>query len=241
VHDLEASALLEAIRLSTRPPSDTEDDEQQSGDETEEEDEKDEVLGEEPVDEEDLVNNLTDEQLAEWTRLTARDTAAGWELRCPDTGRHIFSPGRHQVGCTLPATVTTPLEYFDQLITADTIDYFLIDMAINNACILHNLRTTARKLTARQFREQLMVGLVGDFTQRKKRGRPEKVRIRADEPHHIPMTLQEQQPCMVCAKKTRKKQGQHKPRTREGCDTCGRACHFRCWKEHLPAESDGDE
>ena len=126
--------------------------------------------------------------------------------------------------------------------------WFIIDSAINNAYVLYQLRGTRRKLTATQFRKELMGALVGQFTQRKKRGRPEKVHIRADEQHHIPTTqhhipttLRDQQPCMVCARKTTKKQGQHKPRTREACQTRGRACHFRCWKEHLPVESDDDE
>ena len=118
--------------------------------------------------------------------------------------------------------------------------WFMIDMAINNAYVLYNLRT-GRKLTPTQFREQLMVALVGDFTQRKKRGRPEKVRIRADEVHHIPMTLSVPEPCMVCARKGKKKSGEHKPRTREGCETCWSACHFGCWKQHLPIESKEDE
>ena len=119
--------------------------------------------------------------------------------------------------------------------------WFMIDIAINNACVLYNLRTTTPKLTSTQFREQLMHLLVGEFTQRKKRGRPEKVHIRADEPHHIPTKLLQQQPCMVCARKVVLTDGQHKPRTREGCQTCGRACHFSCWKEHLPVELEEDE
>ena len=116
----------------------------------------------------------------------------------------------------------------------------MIDIAINNTYVPYQ-RGTGRKLTATQFRKELMRALLGQFTQRKKRGRPKKVHIRADEQHHIPTTLRDQQPCMVCARKTTTKQGQHKPRTREACQTCGRACHFRCWQEHLPVESDDDE
>ena len=86
-----------------------------------------------------------------------------------------------------------------------------------------------------------MAGLVGDFTQRKKRGRPEKVHIRADEPHHIPTKLPRELPCMVCATKRNVKQGEYKPMTREGCEMCERACHSACWKQHLPVESEDDE
>jgi len=116
----------------------------------------------------------------------------------------------------------------------------MIDMAANNAYVLYQLRPTNRRLTAAQFREQLMVALVGNFTQRKKRGRPEKVHYRADAPH-IPMKLAIPQVCIVCAEGRKRKMGQHKPRTREGCETCGSAVHFDCWKKHLKLESEEDE
>ena len=119
--------------------------------------------------------------------------------------------------------------------------WFLVDMAINNAHTLYKQRGAAPKLSPTQFRERLMEALVGDFTQRKKRGRPEKVHIRADEPKHIPVKLSAPQPCMVCAKKLRLVMGEHKPRVSVGCQQCGRACHIKCWKEHLPVESGKDE
>ena len=115
----------------------------------------------------------------------------------------------------------------------------MIDVAVNNAYTLYKLRTD-RNLSPTQFREQLMHGLVGQFTQRKKRGRPEKVRYRTDEPH-LPMTLALPDVCVVCQQGRKRKQGQHKPRTREGCETCQCACHFACWKQHLPVESEEDE
>ena len=82
---------------------------------------------------------------------------------------------------------------------------------------------------------------MGDFTQRKKRGRPEKVHVGADERGHVPMRLQTEATCTVCVTKRKKKSGQHKPRTREGCQTCGCAGHFNCWKQHLKVESEEDE
>ena len=112
----------------------------------------------------------------------------------------------------------------------------MIDKAINNAYVLHQLRATGRKLTPTQFREQLMVALVDGFKQRKKLGRPQKVQARAGEPQHIPMMLVDEDVCVVCAKGPKKKHGQHKSRTREACETCNCACHLACWKEHLPAE-----
>ena len=118
--------------------------------------------------------------------------------------------------------------------------WFMIDMAANNAYVLYRLRGADHRLTAAQFREQLMVALVGSFTQRKKRGRPEKVRYRAEEPH-IPMRLEKEQVCSVCAEGRKRKQGQHKPRTREGCQTCGCAVHFACWKKHLNVEEEETE
>ena len=91
--------------------------------------------------------------------------------------------------------------------------WFMIDAAINNAYVLYTLRGVGRKLTATQFRKELMEALVGEFTQRKKRGRPETQHIRADEQHHVPTTLSDPLPCVVRARKVTKKHGQHKPRT----------------------------
>ena len=76
------------------------------------------------MDEKELVSQLSDEQQEEWDISSAADRTAGWQERCRDTGRHTFTPGTQRVGCLLPDTVTTPLEYFDQLITPDIIDYF---------------------------------------------------------------------------------------------------------------------
>ena len=57
----------------------------------------------------------------------------------------------------------------------------------------------------------------------------------------MPMRLAQPDVCLVCAKGRKRKMGQHKPRTREGCETCGRAVHNTCWKKHLEVESDEDE
>ena len=101
--------------------------------------------------------------------------------------------------------------------------WFMIDMAANNASVLYKRRVTGPNLRPIQFREQLMAGLVGDFTQRKKRGRPEKVKFRADEPHHIPVKLPASKPCMVCTGNMWLVMGEHKPRVSVRCQWCGRA------------------
>ena len=119
--------------------------------------------------------------------------------------------------------------------------WFMIDAAVNNAYVLYTLRGAGRKLTATQFRKELMVALVGGYTQRKKLGRPEKQHIRAGEPHHIPVKLPAPKPCMMCAKKMKLLNGEHKPRVSVSCQQCGRACHLECWKDHLPVESEQDE
>ena len=92
------------------------------------------------------------------------------------------------------------------------------------------------------FRRALMQALVGTFTARKKRGRPSlQPKLAADEVHHIPQLRAKDQVCTVCSKTMRRSQGKHKPRTREGCGTCGVAVHFACWKEHLPHEEEDEE
>ena len=118
--------------------------------------------------------------------------------------------------------------------------WFMIDLAANNAYALYRMRQPARKMTAAHVRDQLMVALIGSFVQRKKRGRPEKVRYRADE-LHVPMRLAEPDVCVVCAEGRKRKMGQHKSRTREGRETCQRACQFDCWKKQLRVESEEDE
>lgn len=244
--ELEAADIWAATLLSTQPP-DSELSDTDSGTEDEKADEEEEKAhGAEPFDEQIYVARLGLEERKEWNEATAADEQAGWEQRCADAGRHQFSPGNQQTGCLLPDTVVTPQRESYARIGRSTprwwphLAWFMIDVAVNNAYTLHKLRAD-RKLSPTQFREQLMHGLVGQFTQRKKRGRPEKVRIRAGELHHLPMKLQQEAPCVVCLRGRKRKQGQHKPRTREGCETCGCACHFACWKQHLPVESEEDE
>ena len=117
--------------------------------------------------------------------------------------------------------------------------WFMIDAAINSAYVLYTLRADGRKQSATEFRKELMEALVNGFTQRKKRGRPQKQPVRADAPH-IPMRLETEATCAVCAKKRKRKSGEHKPRTREGCETCECAVHFECWKKHLKIEVEED-
>ena len=124
VQQLELSQLLRAIELSRQSEPDTESDDSQSDSGSDEEEKKEAVLGLHPVDEKELVSVLTKEQQDEWEVLSADDMTAGWQERCRDSGRHTFTPGTQPVGCLLPTTVNTPLEVFDQLITADIIDYF---------------------------------------------------------------------------------------------------------------------
>lgn len=122
--------------------------------------------------------------------------------------------------------------------------WFLIDMAVNNACVLYSQyaatlpsRPTAAK-SPTEFRRALINGLVGTFTSRKKRGRPwAAARVREGE-QHIPCHRGKEQPCVVCASTHHCRQGRHKPRTRDGCETCGVPVHFVCWKEHLPHEQE---
>ena len=110
--------------------------------------------------------------------------------------------------------------------------WFLIGIAISNAHFLYR-KHTGKPVGQRQFREQLMDGLVGGFTARKKRGRPPAhPKPMADGEPHLPHAGKER-PCVVCADKMRKSQGQHKPRTNRGCLTCEVGVHDKCWLEHL--------
>ena len=136
---LELSQLLQAIEVSRQPAPDAD------SDTDSDEKNEDTVLGTEPADEKELVSQLTAEQQDEWQILTAQDVTAGWKERCRSTGRHTFTPGTQQVGCLLPATITTPLDIFDQFIAADTIDYF---------CERTNANARARKRKKRARRSE---------------------------------------------------------------------------------------
>jgi hypothetical protein len=117
--------------------------------------------------------------------------------------------------------------------------WFLIDIAISNSYVLytqHIQQSASRIMTHKQFRKALMTEMVGAFTVRKKRGRPATHKLAADE-LHIPQHRSQHQPCVVCAKKQRLASGEHKPRTREGCETCDVAVHIKCWREHMPHQS----
>ena len=237
---LNEAALQQAISLSLRPPES--DSSESSGvdtdSEAQEEEKENAVFGTEPFDEQRCVDDMDEKQQAAFNRATVADSAAGWQERCPDTGRHQFSLQPE------PRLPTARHSHHTRIGRKSNrwwthLAWFMIDMAANNAYVLYRL-CAQRKLSAAQFREELMEALVGSFTQRKKRGRSEKVHYREDEPL-LPMHLSEQQPCVVCAKKRKLTDGKHKPRMRDGCETCGCAVHFTCWKQHLDVESKVDE
>lgn len=137
--------------------------------------------------------------------------------------------------------------------------WFIIDMAISNAFVLYHQHTQQAAAAAaaagapplpapaaaashKSFRRALMHELVGTFTARKKRGRPSSApKLAANEPQHIPLHRAKPASCTVCAHKMRVRMGENKPRTRDGCETCGVAVHFSCWKEHLPKECNEEE
>lgn len=126
--------------------------------------------------------------------------------------------------------------------------WFLIDMAINNAYILYHQYITGQEesdvaaQSPKAFRRALMQALVGTFTARKKRGRPtSQPKLPAGEVQHVPQLHRALQVCTVCAKTIRLSDGKHKPRTREGCETCNVAVHIACWRRHLPREEEGVE
>jgi hypothetical protein len=126
--------------------------------------------------------------------------------------------------------------------------WFLIDMAINNAYILYRQYMAGREesdvaaQSPKAFRRALMQALVGTFTARKKRGRPSvQPRMPAGEVQHIPQLHRERGVCVVCSKSMKRSQGKHKPRTREGCETCDVAVHVACWKDHLSWEGEEGE
>ena len=123
MHAQEAAAVLQAISQSLQP-LDSDSSESSGVDTDTEAEEEDAVFGTEPFDEQYFIDRMTREQRVEFNAATAADQQAGWQQRCTDTGRHQFSPGNRPVGCLLPDTVITPLDYFLQLVTPDTIDYF---------------------------------------------------------------------------------------------------------------------
>jgi hypothetical protein len=123
--------------------------------------------------------------------------------------------------------------------------WFLIDMAVSNAYVLYARYSAAQPsplthaASQKAFRIKLMNELAGTFTARKKRGRPSHTpKMREDEEQHIPALRLPQRPCIVCAATHTTSRGGHKPRTTEGCETCGVAVHIACWKAHLPREAD---
>ena len=127
--------------------------------------------------------------------------------------------------------------------------WFLIDMAVSNAYVLYARYAAAQPeprlptpgaATQKAFRRALMQALVGTFTARKKRGRPPSVRVARGEPH-IPRLRMPRRTCTVCASQHSTSRGGHKPRTTDGCETCGVAVHIACWRAHLPREDDGDD
>jgi hypothetical protein len=132
--------------------------------------------------------------------------------------------------------------------------WFVIDMAISNAYVLYRqyidmqaaedaaaAAAPAASTSHKAFRRALMQALVGTFTARKKRGRPPSTKLATDEPQHTPHHRANPKACVVCAKKVRVGHGESKPRTRDGCETCGVAVHFGCWKDHLPHEAEEED
>ena len=130
--------------------------------------------------------------------------------------------------------------------------WFLIDMAVSNAYVLYARyvaaepeRRPSHPAAASQmaFRRALMNALVGSFGTTRKRGRPShapEVRVKAEE-QHLPIRSMQQRPRVVCALHHSAGRSGHQPRTTQGCETCGVAVHFACWRAHLPDESRGDE
>jgi hypothetical protein len=126
--------------------------------------------------------------------------------------------------------------------------WFLIDIGISNAYVLYRQYVSTLQTvnsageTPKAFRRALMQQLVGTFTARRKRGRPwSSAKIAENEPQHIPRLRMAQRPCVVCSSQHSTTRGGHKPRTTEGCETCGIAVHIACWKRHLSHESEGEE
>ncbi len=62
-----------------------------------------------------------------------------------------------------------------------------------------------------------------------------------EEVQHIPQLHRELPVCTVCFKGMRLSNGKHKPRRKEGCETCD-AMHIACcWKRHLPRAEEVEE
>ena len=66
---------------------------------------------------------MNEQQQAAFAEAIDDNSKISWQQRCSDSGRHQFTPGNQRIGCLLPDTVDTPLDYFLQLITPDTIDH----------------------------------------------------------------------------------------------------------------------
>jgi hypothetical protein len=238
MHADHAAHLLRALRLS-RMEAESTDADSSCDDEDEEEEEKDEEEAKDGRVREDSVV-----EAKRWRRspTTGRRTRRV-KLPCPEVvveyhrwmrGVDVFSqrqsysrPGRKSPRWWRPLA------------------WFLIDICILNARVLYSEHRPAAglpKTSATAFRYDLLRALIGTFTSRKKRGRPLTHKLAADEPQHIPQLSRPQHtPCVVCAKGLRLSNGQHKPRTREGCETCNVAVHIACWRKHLPHESDDEE
>jgi Transposase IS4 len=109
--------------------------------------------------------------------------------------------------------------------------WFLVDVAIHNAFLLHLMKHRLRNYDEKAFRQQLMQQLVGTFSARKKvMGQPKRPR---DALHCIVHTEQ-RGPCQQC--RTRVGHGDHNRRSHWCCDDCQVfLCMPECYNKHIQA------
>ena len=215
---------------------------------------KDESEEDDDVDEEALINTLGEEEREKYDGVVEDEEKRGWGSYSPITVQPFASPPMAVPvlnGCTTPLHffhALLPLTFFDH-VTDRTNIYAMARHGPGKENTPPSLSTRARAAEEEEAgagwtptSSEEILALVGTFTARKKRGRPSlQPKLAADEVHHIPQLRAKDQVCTVCSKTMRRSQGKHKPRTREGCGTCGVAVHFACWKEHLPHEEEDEE
>jgi hypothetical protein len=121
--------------------------------------------------------------------------------------------------------------------------WFMFDVAIHNAFILHQKKHKQQHYGEKDFRKQLMDQLVHGFTQRKQKGRHAPVPKRRRDSCHRVQHCKQQGTCVECLAKVGR--GGHNVRSYWRCEDCDvHLCMPTCYNKHiqaLAADVDMDE
>lgn len=114
--------------------------------------------------------------------------------------------------------------------------WFMFDVAIHNAFILHQRKHKQEHYGEKDFRKQLMEQLCLGFSSRKKKGRSVPVPKRSRDCLHILNHCTIERDCQVCRPKLTR--GRHGRQTRYKCQDCQVfLCVPECYNKHVQAEA----